>query len=143
MNIKSNLLPENIRRCMPKEDRKATGALTLVDVFDKESRKLEIEIHNKFMDWCRLNEISFIHSRTDRKSTIQEGHPDFTLLNDGRGCCIEFKVPGGKLSDKQAEVIAVLTKRGVHCLVTSDLAAAISFATAHMWMAPPQEPSEL
>jgi hypothetical protein len=132
MNIKSNLLPENIRRCMPKEVRKEAGALTLVEVFDKEARREETKTHNKFIDWCNLNEVSFVHSRTDRKSTIQPGHPDFTLLVNGRGCCIEFKAPGGKLSQDQADVITTLSKRKVPCLVTSDLAAAISFAVVSL-----------
>lgn len=130
--IDPKLLPENIRKCMPKEDRQKTGALTLVEVFEKEARGEEIKTHNKFMDWCRLNGVSFVHSRTDRKSTIRSGHPDFTLLWHGRGCCVEFKAPGGRLSEDQSEAIAELAKNGVPCLVTSDLSAAISFAVGQL-----------
>lgn len=130
--ISSKLLPENIRKCMPAEERKKTGSLTLLEVFEKEARGEELKIHAHFEDWCRLNGIPYVHSRTDRKSTIAPGHPDFTLLHSCRGCCIEFKAKNGKLSQEQAAKIEALKQARVPCLVTSDLGLAIKFARKHL-----------
>jgi hypothetical protein len=134
MGIDSTNIPENIRQCMPQEARKAMNAPTSEEVGERVAVKLEKELHDQFQQWCAVNDIDFIHARMDQRSTIRKGHPDFTLLRDGRGCCIEFKRPGGKLSDDQTKVIWRLKLHGVPVEVFDDIAEAITFARQHLGM---------
>ena len=53
--------------------------------------------------------IPFVNPRADQKSTIAEGHPDYTIfLPHGRLLMIEMKVAGGRLSPEQIARIAEL-----------------------------------
>lgn len=113
---------------MAKEDRKVLHAPTDAELATKIARGQEIALHKMFESWCTRNNVPYIHSRTDRKSTIQVGHPDFTLLLDDHGCCIEFKAPGGKLTEEQGARIAQLTAARVPVLVTDDYDEAVKFA---------------
>jgi hypothetical protein len=73
--------------------------------------KLEREEHQIFDSWLRLHGFSFRHSRTDKATRETVGAPDFSVYEKpvpgkkfptGRCLCIEFKLPGGKLSKEQA-----------------------------------------
>lgn len=129
MRYDSKTLPENIRKCMPAELRKEMKVPTIEETQEKAARGEELKLHRDFENWCLLNQVPYVHSRTDKKSTIASGWPDFTILYDGRGCCIEFKATGGCLSNDQKEVIPKLKRKGVPTLVTCSLAEAIRFAT--------------
>jgi hypothetical protein len=126
--INPKMLPENIRKCMPLEQRRILVVPTLSEAEEKAARREELKLHDQFVNWCRLNGIPYIHARPDRKSTIAKGHPDFTLLWHGRGCCIEFKAGKGKVTQDQAEKIKELDEARVPCLVTTSLVFAIEFA---------------
>jgi hypothetical protein len=69
-----------------------------------------------------------IVSRTDQKPTIRRGHPDLTVMYNGRACCIELKASGGRLSDHQRECIADLERAGVQTVVRYSFAEAVQFA---------------
>jgi len=61
-------------------------------------------LHEQIMDYCNAQwpRWKFIHSRTDQKSTVEVGAPDFVLfLPGGRTVLIECKAKGGKLSNEQ------------------------------------------
>ena len=77
----------------------------------KAEAKAEKEMHEQFTSWLRVKALPFVHSRMDRKSTIQEGWPDFTvILPDGRVMCIEFKMPGKALDSEQVKRFAELAQ---------------------------------
>ena len=67
-------------------------------------------------------------SRTDQKPTIRRGHPDLTVLYNGKVCCIELKAKGGKLSEHQRECIDDLVTAGVPTLTCYSFDGAITFA---------------
>jgi hypothetical protein len=70
------------------------------------------DIHVPFKAWLNERRIPYVYHRTDRKSGIQEGHPDFTILWMRRQIMIECKTAGGKLSPKQVERIDFLRRSG-------------------------------
>jgi len=76
-------------------------------------------LHEQIMDYCNAQwpRWKFIHSRTDRKSTVAVGSHDFTIfLPGGRVECVEAKAKGGKLSNEQlawAKELSLLG-HGVH-----------------------------
>ena len=67
-------------------------------------------------------------SRTDQKPTIRRGHPDLTVLYNGKACCIELKAKGGRLSEHQRECIDDLVRSGVPTLTCYSFDGAITFA---------------
>jgi len=69
-----------------------------------------------------------IVSRTDKQPTIRRGHPDLTVLYNGKVCCIELKAKGGKLSEHQRECIDDLVTAGVPTLTCYSFDGAITFA---------------
>ena len=69
-----------------------------------------------------------IVSRTDQKPTIRRGHPDLTVLYNGKACCIELKAKGGRLSEHQRECIDDLVTAGVPTLTCYSFDGAITFA---------------
>ena len=70
-----------------------------------------------------------IVSRTDKQPTIRRGHPDLTVMYNGRACCIELKAQGGRLSDHQRECIADLERAGVQTVVSYSFRESIEFAS--------------
>ncbi len=80
----------------------------------------------------RRRRVAISVPRGDRESTVQKGWPDLTCLFQGRGCCIELKVSGGKLSDFQRQCHADLRAAGVPVLVAWNFDAAIAFARAQL-----------
>jgi hypothetical protein len=73
-----------------------------------------------------------IVSRTDKQPTIRRGHPDLTVMYNGRACCIELKASGGRLSDHQRECIADLQRAGVQTVVSYNFQESIQFAVNHL-----------
>jgi hypothetical protein len=67
-------------------------------------------------------------SRTDKQPTIRRGHPDLTVLYNGKACCIELKARGGRLSEHQRECIDDLVTAGVPTLTCYSFDGAITFA---------------
>lgn len=88
------------------------------------------DIHAPFITWLREQRIPYINPRSDRESTIAEGHPDFTLLYGNRVLLIEMKEEKGKLSAKQERRIAELEAAGCKVHVVRGAGVAIELATA-------------
>lgn len=83
---------QNAHRLQPPAKTPETGAA------------LEIpEIHRPIVNWClsQIPHIPFIHHRTDKRSGIQEGAPDFVIVYRGDVLLIECKSKTGKLSEDQ------------------------------------------
>jgi hypothetical protein len=64
--------------------------------------------------------LHYVWPRGDKRSTIQIGHPDFSIwLPGGRTALLEFKLPGGKFSPDQEQTIELLRSLGHYvCVVT-------------------------
>ena len=83
------------------------------------SPKTEGDLHDDFEKRLRARGWLYIHARMDLPSTIQVGHPDFTVFMqrppDSTSPCaalVEFKKPGGKATTEQLAKVAHALKLG-------------------------------
>lgn len=101
---------------MSPEDQAYYRELGLIPDPAKASRKIqlnEIKEQRVFSRLMTQRRIQFINPRSDQKSTIYPGHPDYTIfLPNGKTLMIEMKVPGGKLSPEQIGRIEALRSIG-------------------------------
>jgi hypothetical protein len=97
----------------------------------------EKELH----DWLEADllrrGISYVHARTDQKSTISNGWPDFSCFftaPDGitRACFVELKNRAGRTSVDQRDCIAELQRKNIPVLVTGDFRQAVEFIKLHL-----------
>lgn len=88
------------------------------------------DIHAPFIKWLREQGIPYVNPRSDQKSGIAEGHPDFTLLYGNRVLLIEMKEEKGALSTKQVKRIAELEAVGCKVHVVRSAGVAIELAAA-------------
>lgn len=98
---------------------------------------LEGELHDLFAAECLRRSVEYIRCRMDKKSTIEDGWPDFSAFycgSDGipRACFIELKNRSGRLRKDQGIVIDRLRKAGLPVLVTGDFAEAVEFMKTHI-----------
>ena len=91
-------------------------------MFDQKSEKL---IHHTFEAWLKLNQIPYLHSRMDKKSTIRVGWPDFSIFYEGKTAFVEFKQAGKQLSHEQITVAAELISEGFEVSVQTKPGQAI------------------
>ena len=120
--------PENILKCMTPSDRAVLGkgGRTAGEAAAAGAAKLERHRHDVFSQWLNLRSIPFVHARMDRRSTIETGWPDFTLLDPKYPAfCIEFKTESGALSLDQGRVIARLEDAGIFVAVLTEAGEAI------------------
>lgn len=97
----------------------------------------EVELHGWLEAELIRLEISYIHARTDKKSTIANGWPDFSAFftaPDGitRACFVELKTRVGRTSADQRECIAGLRALNIPVLITGDFRAAVAFIKLHL-----------
>lgn len=140
----STVLPNKLLKLMKPEDRAKLGpaGLTADEAGQKWAAGEERKLHALFAADMDRRGCLVIRGRTDRKSTIRKGWPDFTILRAGKVCCIEFKAKGGVLSDDQKECLADLERNGTPATVAWDLATAIDFVKAHLLATTPDRPSD-
>jgi hypothetical protein len=81
---------------------------------------IERKIHDQFIGFLRRHEIPYVHSSTVKKSSIQAGHPDFTILKPP-WFFIEFKVKPNGLTADQKTRIAELEAAGNKVFVVDEL----------------------
>lgn len=118
----SRVINPNFLKLMSVEQRRQFGkaGLTEEEALLKEIARTEKGEHNIFLSWLMLKGIPRIHSRMDRRPTIEEGWPDFTVFYEGITLFFEFKVNRRKrtkdlnkdLTQKQEEWIALLREVG-------------------------------
>ena len=66
----------------------------------------EATLHAQIIDWCNSfwPRLKYIHSRMDKRSTLDKGCPDFIIfMPDKMVLCLEAKKKGGKLSIAQRD----------------------------------------
>jgi VRR-NUC domain len=110
------MIEPNLARLMSQEDQQYYRDLGLMPDPAKEARTLKRNEINEQRVFSRLmtqRRILFVNPRSDQKSTIAVGHPDFTIfLPNGRMFMVEMKVPGGRLSPEQIGRIEALRALG-------------------------------
>ncbi len=86
----------------------------------------ELGHHAAFSAYLKKQNILHVHARTDQKSGIAVGWPDYTLfLPGGRVLLIEFKQRGKKPTEEQEATIAALRASGHDVRVLFDHQTAI------------------
>ena len=125
------LVADNILRCMSPEDRKAVGQQTSVEALESYVAKGERSECKIFESWLNLNNLYFIRPNPSVKSTIQIGHPDYTIFWNGTCLFIEMKGPKGKVSDEQFHSMELLRHLGFTAVVCYSADHAI--ATVKSW----------
>ncbi len=78
-------------------------------------------IHNPFVAWLKAEGICYLRARSDKRSTISPGWPDFSIFVAGRALFIECKDIGGKLSADQQLVHDQLRKAGMSVRIAFSL----------------------
>ena len=87
----------------------------------------ELKMHDQFSAWLYMRKklISKIHCNPRKRSTIEAGHPDYTLLRNNKCLLIELKDPPNGLSDMQIARIAELEAAGNTVYVCTSFEAAM------------------
>jgi hypothetical protein len=97
---------------------------------------LEKDLHGLFKADMDRRGVHYVYARTDQRSTIEMGLPDFHLFYTAggicRGCAVEFKRKGGKLKEKQKAVIDAMRQKQIPVSACWTLRDAIAFARAHL-----------
>jgi len=84
-------------------------------------------LHTPFAAFLRKSGIEFLRARSDARSTIEKGWPDFSVLFSSRPAIyIEFKTAKGKESPDQIRVRERLESRGHKCHVCRTVESAIA-----------------
>ena len=97
----------------PRHNVKIRAEITRRYFHSKAEAKAEKEIHSLISQELRRREIRFLHADMRKKSTLPEGHPDYTIfLPKGRTVFAEIKTPEGKIAPHQAAYIAGLEADG-------------------------------
>jgi hypothetical protein len=133
------LLNDNLLRMMAPEDRLALGLggghhrnafRTREEIEAKNQVKEESTLARQLVAFCGRHGLCWASPRTDKRSTIRKGWPDFTvvrrvtLFHPGGAngpaevpvtlaAMIELKARGGRLSEAQKAVIAELSAAGI------------------------------
>lgn len=88
----------------------------------------ESDLDDKVGDYCREHGWYFIRARTDRRSTLAVGTPDYAIFaHGGRTLFLELKRRGGKATTAQLAAIAHLRKLGHMAEVVDNWADALRF----------------
>lgn len=134
MGLDPKSLPDSFLRRISKEQRKEAD---LPKTFEEASvegvRRQEIsKLQVPFAQWLCLHKFLFIRPRSDRKSTIQKGWADFTIIRAGRVVAIEFKWPGQSLDPDQIECRRKIEEDGTPYLLAFDVPSAMEFVRKHL-----------
>jgi len=131
-----DVIPEHIlskidpvdRAKLPKKIRS-----TAAETNARNEQQLELDMHNEFSRWLTLRKkfVSFIHANPAKRSTIQKGHPDYTVISRNRCLMIEFKVPPNSLSPDQLDRFAELAVAGNDIMVCTSAGDAIHLVIEH------------
>lgn len=121
----SKSLPENIRKCMPKEDRKVLDTPTLSESDEKALWAKEKKLQEQVASLLRLKNIWYHRSRMDKKTRGPKGTPDFLFSFNARrwthdGGLVyqavpiawECKVDNKPLTDDQADTQDLMIQNG-------------------------------
>lgn len=74
----------------------------------------EIELlHEPILKWCLDNRAPFVHARSDKRSGINVGAPDFIIGWKGKVFWIECKTKTGKMENEQIGFKILLELQGL------------------------------
>ena len=73
----------------------------------------EIGLHGEIMRWLKTERVPYLHARTDKKSGIAKGAPDFVFPYRGKTFYIEVKTRTGKRSIDQLAWAMLAEHQGV------------------------------
>jgi hypothetical protein len=122
------IIPNNILSKMDKRDRpRGKAGMTLAELTARQEARTERELHDQVVAWLDRKNIPYVHSRMDRKSTIREGWPDFTVMYWRHVACVELKTEQGVVSIEQKKVIEELRAANIPVRVCRTFAEAITF----------------
>lgn len=99
---------------------------------EKWARGQEADFQREIARYCDLHSIYVLAPAFGKKTRLKRGHPDLTLMRNGRVCCIETKTEGATLTADQEACIAELRLKGVPVDVCWDLVSAIEFIKIHL-----------
>lgn len=98
------------------------------------------DLHRPFEKWLKEQGIEYIRARSDQRSTIERGWPDFTLLHHRLpSLLIEFKTEKGPLSSHQKKVHARLLGKQFKPLVCRSVESAVESVQQWLSVAPPDQ----
>jgi hypothetical protein len=118
-------LPEKVLRLMSPEDRRLIGQQSASEAQCALCASLERRQQKLFASWLQYRELYYIQARSDKRSTIRVGHPDFTIFHNHKVLFIEMKSENGVLSTDQQECGLRLMKQGFVWLVCHNAREAI------------------
>lgn len=123
----SAILPDHVLKLMSDRDRAELGKAGWLasECLEKAEQRSERASQKTFASWLGLRGIYFIQARSDKRSTIRVGHPDFTIFARGRVLFVEMKSPTGRLSEEQQRCIAELTAEGFPVVIARNALEAI------------------
>lgn len=90
------ITPAQFLEMLQRVDRNAGRAPVSEDAVES-----ELGLHDEVEAYCRENRFAYIHSRTDKRTTIGVGAPDFLVLAKGKVVLLELKSRTGKLRPEQ------------------------------------------
>ena len=124
-------LPEKLLRLMKPEDRKPMGKAgrTFDDVAAADAVKFEKELQKQIAAVLRLRDIEANVSRMDRRTTQVVGWPDFTFAYRGYPVAWEVKIPTGRFSKEQRELLPKLAANGWIVSRITSVRCALDFLT--------------
>jgi hypothetical protein len=130
------LLPEHIvSKIADPEERRRHGG-TAAEAGGRWARREELKEQAIFEALLRQkreqNILTFTHPRPDRPTTIQVGHVDFMIRARGRCLSLEFKAPGGRLTEFQEQFIQGEWAAGNPAGVV--YSAAEAYDILHLWL---------
>lgn len=133
MKIDSKVIPDHILRLMAPSDRPhgVAGALKEEIAMShdiKSERRLQADIAN----YLNLNNIAFYNPRSDKKSTVAAGLPDFALAIKGKPIAFECKTSAGKVHEHQAMVHEKMRANGWQVHIIRSLREAIKVVREEM-----------
>ena len=102
-----------------------------------EIARREIDEQKSFYAWLRkqrkADRLCFLWPRSDKATTIQVGHPDFSIwLKGGRTLLLEFKAPFGQLSPEQQQTKELFDRLEHLYLVVHTARQAIDIVEFHL-----------
>jgi len=123
------VLPQNVLRYMPKEDRKKLGKLGLTneEIQTRNEFELEKDLQRDVINLLHQRDIWVQSSRFGKRSTATKGAPDFLFVWNNRPYAFEVKVGNGKPTKWQLETHMHMRRNGWLVFVVRSLNEAREF----------------
>jgi hypothetical protein len=123
------VVPHNLLRCMPKEDRLRLGkaGLTNQEIDEQVQAKTERYLQQQIANLLRQRDIWFGRAKINKRSTYTPGSPDFLFMWNGRAYAFECKMAKGKVEENQLICHEHMRRNGWLVFVVRSLTEAREF----------------